>query len=177
MKCNNPSTSNHDQVERGQTKKEERRSRKMVLMVEIVRRTDWIFPPFFCFISHQPLLLLNISRSIYIDTAKVCPKKCVNVSETYYFFHSSDVYVNQHKALVASKVYGLTVFFSEEWLDDGKGAAGEGINTAGKSMTFPLTAKIQGGSNMTGTNCDLFTHKSSRSYLNHLVYYTSGKCH
>jgi hypothetical protein len=25
---------------------------------------------------------------------------------------------------------------------------------------------------MTGTNCDLFTHKSSRSYLNHLVYYT-----
>ena len=30
-------------------------------------------------------------------------------------------------------------------------------------------AKLQGGSNMTGTNCDLFTHKSSRSYLNHLV--------
>jgi hypothetical protein len=28
---------------------------------------------------------------------------------------------------------------------------------------------IQGSSNMTGTNCDLFTHKSSRSYLNHLV--------
>jgi hypothetical protein len=24
---------------------------------------------------------------------------------------------------------------------------------------------------MTGTNCDLFTHKSSRSYLNHLVYF------
>jgi hypothetical protein len=23
---------------------------------------------------------------------------------------------------------------------------------------------------MTGTNCDLFTHKSSRSYLNHFVY-------
>jgi hypothetical protein len=31
------------------------------------------------------------------------------------------------------------------------------------------TAKIQGGSNMTGTNCDLFTHNQSRSYLNHLV--------
>ena len=29
---------------------------------------------------------------------------------------------------------------------------------------------LQGGSNMTGTNCDLFTHKSSRSYLNHLVH-------
>jgi hypothetical protein len=29
--------------------------------------------------------------------------------------------------------------------------------------------KIQGGSNMTGTDCDLFTHKLSRSYLNHLV--------
>jgi hypothetical protein len=27
---------------------------------------------------------------------------------------------------------------------------------------------VQGGSNMTGTNCDLFPHKSSRSYLNHL---------
>jgi hypothetical protein len=23
---------------------------------------------------------------------------------------------------------------------------------------------------MTGTNCDLFTHKQSRSYLNHLVF-------
>ena len=30
--------------------------------------------------------------------------------------------------------------------------------------------EIQDGSNMTGTNCDLFTHKQSRSYLNHLVY-------
>jgi hypothetical protein len=29
---------------------------------------------------------------------------------------------------------------------------------------------IQGGSNMTGTDCVLFTHKSSRSYLNYLVY-------
>jgi hypothetical protein len=29
--------------------------------------------------------------------------------------------------------------------------------------------EVQCGSNMTGTNCDLFTHKSSRSYLNHLV--------
>jgi hypothetical protein len=28
---------------------------------------------------------------------------------------------------------------------------------------------VRGGSNMTGTNCDLFTHKQSRSYLNHLV--------
>jgi hypothetical protein len=28
---------------------------------------------------------------------------------------------------------------------------------------------IQGGSNMTGTNCDLFTHNQSRSYLNHLA--------
>jgi hypothetical protein len=28
---------------------------------------------------------------------------------------------------------------------------------------------IQGGSNMTGTNCELFTHKQSRSYLNHLA--------
>ena len=28
---------------------------------------------------------------------------------------------------------------------------------------------IQGGSNMTGTDCLQFTHKKSRSYLNHLV--------
>ena len=31
------------------------------------------------------------------------------------------------------------------------------------------TGNVQGGSNMTGTNCDLFTHKQCRSYLNHLV--------
>jgi hypothetical protein len=31
---------------------------------------------------------------------------------------------------------------------------------------------------MTGTNCDLFTHKSSRSYLNHLVHmYTHVQIH
>jgi hypothetical protein len=30
--------------------------------------------------------------------------------------------------------------------------------------------QIQGGSNMTGTDCDLFTHNQSRSYLNHLVF-------
>jgi hypothetical protein len=29
---------------------------------------------------------------------------------------------------------------------------------------------VQGGSNMTGTNCDLFTHNQSLSYLNHLVF-------
>jgi hypothetical protein len=27
---------------------------------------------------------------------------------------------------------------------------------------------------MTETNCDLFTHKSSRSYLNHLVHFAAG---
>jgi hypothetical protein len=32
-----------------------------------------------------------------------------------------------------------------------------------------IVGNIQGGPNMTGTNCDLFTYKSSRSYLNHLV--------
>jgi hypothetical protein len=32
-----------------------------------------------------------------------------------------------------------------------------------------IAALIQGGSNMTGTNCDLITHNQSRSYLNHLV--------
>jgi hypothetical protein len=29
---------------------------------------------------------------------------------------------------------------------------------------------------MTGTNCDLFTHKSSRSYLNHLVLQIEDYC-
>jgi hypothetical protein len=33
-----------------------------------------------------------------------------------------------------------------------------------------LKSQIQGGSNMTGTNCDLFTHNQSRSHLNHLVH-------
>ena len=37
-------------------------------------------------------------------------------------------------------------------------------------------SKIQGGLNMTGTNCDLFTHKSSRSYLNHLVFKLDRFC-
>ena len=32
-----------------------------------------------------------------------------------------------------------------------------------------LSMYVQGGSNMTGTNCDLFTYKSSQSYLNHLL--------
>jgi hypothetical protein len=30
---------------------------------------------------------------------------------------------------------------------------------------------VQGGLNMTGTNCALFTHNQSRSYLNHLVHH------
>ena len=40
------------------------------------------------------------------------------------------------------------------------------------SITFSRKScrLLQCGSNMTGTNCDLFTHKSSGSYLNHLVY-------
>ena len=33
-----------------------------------------------------------------------------------------------------------------------------------------LDSIIQGVSNMTGTNCDLFAHNWSRSYLNHLVH-------
>jgi hypothetical protein len=36
--------------------------------------------------------------------------------------------------------------------------------------TFMFRTNLQGGSNMTGTNCDLFTHNQSRSYLNHLEY-------
>ena len=38
------------------------------------------------------------------------------------------------------------------------------------TQQFVILRLVQGGSNMTGTNCDLFTHKSSRSYLNHLVF-------
>jgi hypothetical protein len=38
-------------------------------------------------------------------------------------------------------------------------------------MPYTPLCILQVGSNMTGTNCDLFTHKSSRSYLSHLVYY------
>jgi hypothetical protein len=41
-----------------------------------------------------------------------------------------------------------------------------------------VRSDIQGGSNMTGTNCGLFTHNQSRSYLNHLVHtnYTDTSC-
>ena len=55
-----------------------------------------------------------------------------------------------------------------------------GSNPGGGEIfrTFPdrpwgppsLLHNVQGGSNMTGTNCDLFTHNQSRSYLNHLVH-------
>jgi hypothetical protein len=38
------------------------------------------------------------------------------------------------------------------------------------SSAYGHVAVLQGGSNMTGTNCDLFTYNQSRSYLNHLVY-------
>jgi hypothetical protein len=38
-----------------------------------------------------------------------------------------------------------------------------------------VTFIIHGGSNMTGTNCDLFTHNQFRSYLNHLVYSVRGE--
>jgi hypothetical protein len=43
-----------------------------------------------------------------------------------------------------------------------------------RSMILFGAVQVQGGSNMTGTNCNLFTHKQSRSYLNHLVH--SGSC-
>jgi hypothetical protein len=39
-----------------------------------------------------------------------------------------------------------------------------------KDCKCRIEEEIQGGSNMTGTNCDLFTHNQSRSYLNHLVH-------
>jgi hypothetical protein len=39
-----------------------------------------------------------------------------------------------------------------------------------EKMAHYFTWYIQGGSNMTGTNCALFTHNQSRSYLNHLVH-------
>jgi hypothetical protein len=42
-------------------------------------------------------------------------------------------------------------------------------NNRGSWNYFKIIHKIQGGSNMTGTNCDLFTQNQSRSYLNHLV--------
>jgi phosphatidylserine decarboxylase len=39
----------------------------------------------------------------------------------------------------------------------------------GRVLLAVQNLHVQGDSNMTGTNCDLFTHKSSWSYLNHLV--------
>jgi hypothetical protein len=44
-------------------------------------------------------------------------------------------------------------------------------NEVSSSVTdFSDSRNVQSGSNMTGTNCDLFTHNQSRSYLNHLVH-------
>jgi hypothetical protein len=37
-----------------------------------------------------------------------------------------------------------------------------------------IPKRVLGGSNMTRTDCGLFTHKQSRSYLNHLVYMNLG---
>jgi len=37
------------------------------------------------------------------------------------------------------------------------------------SLCRKLSLHVQGGSNMTGTDVARFTHKQSRSYLNHLV--------
>jgi hypothetical protein len=46
------------------------------------------------------------------------------------------------------------------------------VESAELTVSYNAFHCIQGGSNMTGTNCDLFTHKSSPSYLNHLVFGT-----
>jgi hypothetical protein len=43
-------------------------------------------------------------------------------------------------------------------------------------MRYLLQSIVQGGSNMTGTNCDLFTHNQSRSYFNHLVQQSREIC-
>jgi hypothetical protein len=43
------------------------------------------------------------------------------------------------------------------------------LKSLGTRIEYDASRYVQGGSNMTGTNCDLFTQKSSRSYLNHLV--------
>jgi hypothetical protein len=50
------------------------------------------------------------------------------------------------------------------------------LNFYYKSLSIAVRL-IQGGSNMTGTNCDLFTHNQSRSYLNHLLRGPEGKNH
>jgi hypothetical protein len=44
------------------------------------------------------------------------------------------------------------------------------IERGTSSRPTVLSFKVQDGWNMTGTNCDLFTHKSSRLYLNYLNY-------
>ena len=45
------------------------------------------------------------------------------------------------------------------------------------AQNWPSRGDIQGGSNMTGTNCDLYTYKQSRSYLNHPVLVTIWESH
>jgi hypothetical protein len=71
----------------------------------------------------------------------------------------------------------LPVFFfyrNRSWLKVKKAENFPQVNNFSNStfhyfVSFSMS-DMQGGSNMTGTNCDLFTYKSSRSYLNHLVF-------
>jgi hypothetical protein len=60
------------------------------------------------------------------------------------------------------------------WTKDSRNAIGHLLRVYTKEEWWrvynDVCMYVQGGSNMTGTNCDLFTHNQSRSYLNHLVY-------
>ena len=69
---------------------------------------------------------------------------------------------NADKSIYRSKYTTLSVFVN----------AISKISLTG--YTFQILI-VQGGSNMTGKNCDFFIHKSSRSYLNHLVHSKSWR--
>jgi hypothetical protein len=63
------------------------------------------------------------------------------------------------------------VFMKHTYMKRGcVGKEGTGVHFGCYGFKQNIYTIIQGGSNMTGTNCDLFTHILSRSYLNHLVY-------
>jgi hypothetical protein len=94
-------------------------------------------------------------------------KMCVTAYFHFVVSHNGMIRIKIKKELITEYSYSIREMHYN----------GNGINpsnyahfkNAGPVSVTVISVRIQGGSNMTGTNCDLFTHKSSRSYLNHLV--------
>jgi hypothetical protein len=96
------------------------------------------------------LLLLLLCRVLAITRWFKHDRDCLCVNKSVCLGHIwTTLYI--HETTHVSAVYSVAAIL---WLQ------------------FMVHVMLQVGSNMTGTNCDLFTHKQSRSYLNYLVFRT-----